>query len=128
MQLGLMHETIDEALQEVVKACGGIKAIGALLWPELPPDQAGNKLRDCLNTDRREKLSPAQVMFVLKTGREQGVHAAMNFIARECGYADPQPIEPESEVARLQREYIEATKLLMRTASRIETLQMRQAG
>lgn len=39
-----------------------------------------------------------------------------------------QPIEPESEVARLQREYIEATKLLMRTASRIETLQMRSGG
>ncbi len=127
MQLGLMHETITEALQEVVKACGGVKKIGAMMWPELPIEQAGNKLRDCLNPDRREKLSPEQVVFLLRIGRESGTHAAMNFLARDAGYSDPMPIEPENEVARMQREFVEATRHLSKLAGRIEQLQGRSA-
>jgi len=42
------------------------------------------------------------------------------FLAREAGYADPQPVEPEDERAKLQREYIEATKAMQRLAGRME--------
>jgi hypothetical protein len=31
---------------------------------------------------------------------------------RAAGYADPQPIEPEDERARLQREYVAAVRTL----------------
>jgi len=127
MQLGLMHESISDALREVVQACGGSKPVGQKMRPELPIEQAAGWVRDCLNPEKRDKFSADQVVLLLRMGREVGAHAGMLYLARECGYADPQPIEPESEVARLQRDYIEATKLLMRTASRIETLQMRQA-
>lgn len=128
MQYALLHESITDALREVVQACGGPKKVGAMLWPELPIDQAAGKLRDCLNPDRREKLSPEQTVLLARMGREVGCHALMVFMARECGYADPSPIEPEDEVARLQREFVEATKALGALAARIESVQTMSAS
>lgn len=126
----MFFDGIEDALREVVRSLGGPKPVGARMWPEMEPDKAGRRLADCLNESRREVLSPAQVLMVLKLGRQANCHAALNFIARECGYADPQPVEPEDEVARLQREYVEATKALMQIASRIDLMapQMRRAA
>lgn len=123
MQLGLMHETINDALREVVAAAGGPKKVGPLLWPELPVDQAAGKLRDCMNPDRRERLNPDQLVYVARLGRQIGCHAIATFLMRECCYADPQPVEPEDEVARLQREFVEATKQLGALAAKIEAVQ-----
>ena len=49
----------------------------------------------------------------------------MAFMARDAGYSDPQPVEPEDEVARLQREYVEATKALLHMANKIDAMQTR---
>ena len=46
----------------------------------------------------------------------------MAFIAMECGYSTPQPVEPEDERAALQRQYIEAAKSMARIADRIEQM------
>lgn len=121
----LFYDDIEDALREVVRQAGGPKVVGAKLWPEIEPDKAWRRLSDCLNDTRREVLSPAQVMLLLRIGRQVGCHAAINFMARECGYADPSPVEPEDEVARLQREFVEATKALGSMAARIEAVQSR---
>jgi hypothetical protein len=121
----MFFDDLEDALREIVRHAGGPKAVGAKLWPEIDPDKAGRRLMDCLNESRREILSPAQVMLLLRIGRQVGCHAAMNYLARECGYADPSPIEPEDEVARLQREFVEATKALGALADRIEHVQGR---
>ena len=47
----------------------------------------------------------------------------MHEFNRESGYADPHPIEPEDKVARLQREFVEATKALGQLAAKIESVQ-----
>ena len=44
----------------------------------------------------------------------------MGWITGECGYTIPEPIEPEDERARLQREYIDAAKAMARLADKIE--------
>jgi hypothetical protein len=119
----MFFDDIEDALREVVRQAGGPKVVGARLWPEIEPDKAGRRMSDCLNETRREVLSPAQVMLVLKIGRQVGCHAAINYMSRDCGYADPMPVEPEDEIARLQREFVEATKLLSCMASRIEAVQ-----
>lgn len=116
----MFFDDLEDALREVVRHAGGPKCVGAKLWPEVDPDKAARRLMDCLNDTRREILSPAQAMLLLRIGRQVGCHAAMNYLARECGYADPSPIEPEDEVARLQREFVEATKALGALADRIE--------
>lgn len=113
----LFHESISDALREVVQVLGGPKAVGVLLKPELPADQAGQYVRDRLNPDRRERFSPDQLVLLAERSRQAGCHAIPLYFARHCGYADPQPLEPEDERARLQREYIDAVKRLEGIAS-----------
>lgn len=118
-QPALFHESINEALRELIAALGGVKVVGVRMRPEMPADHAGRWLADCLNSDRREHLSPDRVIWLLIEGRKAGVHCTMAWIAGECGYS-AQPVEPEDERAKLQREYIEATKAMARMAERIE--------
>lgn len=119
----LFFEDIEDALRYVVQCMGGAKVVGAKVRPEMDPDKAGRWLADCLNDLRREHLAPQQVLMVLRMARQAGIHAAMRHINGECGYADPTPIEPEDEIARLQREYVEATKTLGALVTRIESAQ-----
>lgn len=122
MTASLFHESLADALRDCIAACGGLKTVGKLLWPEKEADIAGRLLADCLNESKREKLSPEQVLLLLRLAREKGCHAGMTFIARDLGYADPQPVEPEDERAKLQREFIEASKHMAKLAERIERI------
>lgn len=122
-QQPLFVESPAEALREAVRAAGGIKAVAALLWPEVRPPEAGHRrLLDCLNDERREKLSFEQVLLILRTAREAGCHVAMAYISRECGYAEPQPIEPADEAAALQRQFVAAVAEQRRLLARVERL------
>jgi hypothetical protein len=122
MQMSLVHESITDALREAINACGGNKKVGPVLYPDLPVDQAAGRIRDCLNPDRRELFSPDQVVLIARLARDAGNHAIMNHLAVELGYLKPAPVEPEDEIARLQREFVEATKSLHSMATRIETI------
>ena len=122
MQQSFLHETLAEALRQDIGNAGGMKVVGAVLWPEIPTDQAAGKLRDATNPERREKLSPDQMAHVMKMSRAVGSHAALTFLCRSTGYADPVAVEPEDERARMQREFVEATKSLAQMAARIERL------
>jgi hypothetical protein len=119
-QPALFHESINDALRELVAALGGTKQVGARMRPELSADHAGRWLSDCMNADRREHLTPERVMWLLVEGRKAGIHAAMTYIATDCGYSAPQPVEPEDERAKLQRDYIEAARAMAHLAERIE--------
>lgn len=119
-QEALFYEDINDAFNEVVRTCGGAKVVACKLWPEKAPDAAHRLLLACLNESRIERLSPEHVLLLLKMGREKGCHAGMNFIARDVGYDDPKPVEPEDERARLQREFIEAQKAMQMLAGRME--------
>jgi hypothetical protein len=120
-QQALFHESINEALKAAVAAMGGTKSVGAKMRPEMSPDHAGRWLADCLNGDRREHLSPERVVWLLREARVAGVHDAMTYLAGECGYA-AQPVEPEDERAKLQRDYIEAARAMAKMAARIERM------
>lgn len=119
VQDNLFYESFADALDAIVKAMGGAKSVGCRLWPEKTPQAAHTLLLSCLNEIRPEKLSPEQVLWLLAEGRKVGCHAGMNYLARETGYSDPQPIEPEDERARLQREFIEAQKGMAALADRM---------
>lgn len=123
MQLALMHESMNDSLREAVQALGGTKKVGALMWPELPIDHASTKVRDCLNCERRERFNPEQVLMIMRMARQIGCHAVAAYMMREAGYADPLPVDPEDEIAKMQREFIEATKALGQLAARIEHVQ-----
>jgi hypothetical protein len=119
---GEFFEDINDALKEAVRALGGTKAVGALLWPELAPDTAGNRMRDCLNPDRREKLSPEQFLFILRGAREAGCHSAMGYVAAECGYAQPKPVERDEQLNTVQEQFINSVQDLQKLAGLVERL------
>lgn len=121
-QEALFHERIEEALDEVIKACGGRKRFAAEMWPDKPARDAHNLLDACLNPERRERLSPAQVIYVMQRGRAKGCHAVMRYVARECGYEEPKAIEPEDQRAKLQREFIEAQRRMEVMLADMKTL------
>ena len=113
-------ESLNEALVACVKAAGGSAIVGPKLWPEKPCAGAQRLLLDCLNDDRPAKLSPEQVLLVLRLARLKGFHDGMEFIASDLGYGAPVPLDPRDEAADLMRQYIEAVAEQARTADRME--------
>lgn len=128
MTPALFHESLSDALRELVAALGGSQSVGVMLRPEKPADDAGAWVKDCLNPSRRERFTPEQVLLLLRKGREIGCHAAANHFMREAGYADPVPVEPEDEKALLEREFIAAAKSLQSMAERLQRIGVRVAA
>ena len=117
----LFCESIEEAIDEVVKACSGRKAFACELWPSLPVREAHNRLDACLNPERREKFSPHDLLYILKRGRAAGCHSLMLFMAGETAYR-VEPIEPEDERAKLQRAFADAVRVQAQLVERMERL------
>jgi hypothetical protein len=93
-----------------------------MLKRELTIRDSSNWVTACLNPDRREHFTPEQVQLLIREARKVGCHAAINFMCADAGYSNPQPIDPEDEKAKLQREFIEATKQQTRNIERLEQL------
>lgn len=127
MQPALFYDDIYDALKDVVTAAGGSKAVGTQIWPDKSVAMAHTAVLNCLDRNRPEKFSLTQLVMLLKIGRESGCHAAMNYLCSECGYTAPEPIEPEDELARLQREYIAAVQTLKTLTPKIEAANLRVA-
>ncbi len=116
----LFYDTYEDAVRDCVTALGGLKRVGNLLWPAMPADDAGRKLAACLNADKREKLDLGELRLIRREARKAGVHILMHYEARDAGYTEPTPMNPEDEAAQLQREFIASVKAL-------EVLQARMA-
>lgn len=116
-------DSINDALIDAVKALGGSKQVGPLLWPEKTPDAAQRLLLACLNEDRPEHLTPEHMMYVLRLSRAKGKHEAFAYMAQLLGYAQPVPIEPRDELAELQRQSAATPESLQGIVSRMEALQ-----
>lgn len=119
-QQALFHEDINSALQGLVAALGGAKAVGSRLYPDLPTDSAARRLLDAINTDRAQQLSQTQFLTLLRWGREAGYHGVMEYVADEAGYTKPSPRSPEEERADLQRQVIEMGAKLELIARRLQ--------
>lgn len=119
-QQALFHESLYDALKDCVHAIGESKVVGKAMRPEKTQDEARTWLLNCLNPDRPEKFDPEQILWILRESRKVNCHAAFAYMARECGYADPQPVEPEDERALLQRQFIEQTKALRALCTQLE--------
>lgn len=118
----LFHESIDDALREVVSAAGGFKKVAALLKPDRSPEAASRWLHDCFNESKPERLTPTQIMFLLRLGRQIGAHGAINYINRESGYHDARPLDPVDESAALQRAFMESVQVQKSILARMEKI------
>lgn len=116
-------EDVNDALREAVRQLGGNKKVGAMLRPEVPLTQAENWIRDCLNADRREKLSPEQVLLILVEARKAGYHGAMAFITGHCGYEKPRPISLEEQEADLQSQILAGLEVQNKLLAQLQRVQ-----
>jgi hypothetical protein len=121
-QAKLFITDIYDALGDIVRAAGGPKAVGMALKPEKPADDAAGWVKDCLNRNRREKFDAEHIMWLLKKGREFNCHEPIAFICTQAGYTVPVPVEPETELAKLLREYVEMGQRLTSLQPKIEEL------
>lgn len=121
-------DSLNDELIAMVKALGGSKVIGPMLWPEKMADAAQRLLLDCLNPERPAHLTPEQMLFLLKKARQAGQHGAIEWLMGDLGYAKPIPIDPRDESAELQRQFIAATEQMSQMMARMQALQEAQVG
>lgn len=118
-QIPLFYDTYEDAIRDCVTALGGFKKVGSMLWPAMPADDAGRKLSACLNTDKREKLDLGELRLIRCEARKAGVHILAHYEARDAGYSEPVPLNPEDEAAQLRREFIASVKALESIQARL---------
>lgn len=120
----------NQALVDCIKAAGGSAIVGKKMFPEKKPEAAQRALLDCMSEDRPAKLSPEQVLFVLRLAREKGYHGGVAYLLEDLGYAPTTPIEPKDIDADLQRQFIECMGKADRLVERMERLrpQLRHAA
>lgn len=116
----LHYEDFNDALHDLVQALGGFKKVGPRLWPELLADEAAHRLRHCLNADRREKLSPHQVLLLLRWGREAEFHGAKHFLDDDAGYTRSSPLDPKEEKSKAVAAVQAAAEALTRATVQLE--------
>lgn len=97
----LVYEDELDAARDVVKHLGGAKKVGPLIWPDKTVDGAARYLSDCLNSGRSERLTPSQLLLLMRLGCEGGHHGLAGYFMNEAGYAAPVPVDPRSEAAVL---------------------------
>jgi hypothetical protein len=118
--MSLFLEDIYDALRSSIQFMGGPKAVGARLWPHKPMDQAHREMLDCLYRDNRRNFDPEEIMALLKMAREAGFHQAKHWIDHELGYSPSDPVEPETELTKLLREYLSHEKQQEQRRTKIE--------
>ena len=105
-------ESLNQALVECVKAAGGSANVGPKLWPEKSREAAQRQLLDCLSDERHAKLSPDQVLLVLRLARDKGFHGGIGYVLEKLGYAPTSPIKPRDASDDLMRQVREQQRLL----------------
>lgn len=118
----LFYDDDVDALKATVHALGGNKGVGRQLWPDKAPDVAGRLMADCCNPGRSERLSPSQLLFVMRLGREKGCHILAEHFMSEAGYAKPVPIDPKDEAGQLLQRMDDVMQLAGAITTRLERL------
>jgi hypothetical protein len=120
-QINLIIDSLNDAIRDTARAIG-FKRIAKEIWPVKNEEAAARHLNDCLNPDRPQELSNAEMMLIARRGREIGCHILISYLNADAGYAPPIPVDPEDQKAELMRQYIEATKDSRRIAEKMERL------
>ncbi len=121
------YESPEDALKAAVQALGGTKQVGALLWPDKTPDNAGRLMSDCLNPGRAEKLELSQVMRIFALAKEHGCHSPFTWFAGEVGY-EARAITKAEEVDRLTQVVEQSSKTLAAAVAALERMQRVRAA
>lgn len=118
-------DTVEDALKAAVMAMGGFKVVGKAMRPTF--DHSAEWLRKCLSDDRRERLDPSQVLWILREAKAQGFHSAFDYVAADAGYRSS-PIDAQEQIQTLQESIDEGLKTLNARMAQVARLQQRGAA
>ena len=99
MEISLDYEDELDAAREAVRHAGGAKKVGPQMFPDKSVESAARYLMDALNPARAERLTPSQVLMLMRLAREAGFHGFAAWWMRQAGYQAPVPMAPSSEAA-----------------------------
>ncbi|MGE0329707.1 MAG: hypothetical protein AB7P37_03330 [Ramlibacter sp.] len=117
-------DSIDDALKAAVMALGGFKKVGVRLRPDY--DNSDEWLRKCLSGDRRERLTPVQVIWILREARAVGFHSAMDYVASTAGYKAT-PVDAQAQAQELATIIVAGVEQLNRQVALLGRLQGKAA-
>lgn len=120
-QQALFYDSIYDAIGADIAAAGGFKAVASKLWPSKDVTAAANVLRNAVNPDQAQKLDPDEVLAIKRLAKEVGSFAAVSYEGAQLGYAVTW-IDPENELARIERENNELLKALTKRMERADAL------
>jgi hypothetical protein len=118
-------DTVEDALKSAVMAMGGFKEVGRRMRPDFT--HSGEWLRKCLSDDRRERLEPGQVLWILREAKLQGFHSAMDYISGDAGYKAT-PLDLPAQMAAMQETIQSQFAALNATMASFNKLQQRAAN
>lgn len=118
-------DSVEDALKAAVMAMGGFKLVGRLIRPDY--DHAADWLRKCLTVGERERLTPAQVLWILREARRAGFHAAFDYFAGDAGYKAT-PVDAEQQIKSLQENIAAGLAQLNAQMAKVAQLQQRAGG
>lgn len=119
----LIHEDWRDSLRHLVKALGGVEAVGADLFPAKTRKAAGTWLADCLNPERPAKLDLEEVLMLLRMGHQSGIHIGIDFLCDEIGYSRPAPVDPQDQEAEIAKQMQNAIGAAAKLVSKWERIQ-----
>lgn len=101
------YSSLEDALKAVVVKLGGAKLVAGRLWPECTSDiealtKGQQKLLHCLDAGRQEKFSLAEIVQILRMGREIGAWDAIEHLSDMLGFRFEPITREELLVARVQ--------------------------
>lgn len=117
-QSPLWYDTDADAINAAITASGKtFKQVASALWPSMKMDSAYARLKNCLNPDKDEKLSFAEVIFICReTGNVDPIFHACD----ELSLHRPTPKAPADEKAELLNTIQRQQALLLQTMQRLE--------
>lgn len=118
---GNAYDTLEDALKAVVAKLGGAKLVAGRLWPESVTDvddlaKAQQKLLNCLNHERQEKLSLSELSSILRMAREIDAWDAIEHFSSVLGFR----FEPITREDLLRQQVIELRALLRQATQVIQ--------
>jgi hypothetical protein len=125
-QKAFFHETVDDAIREDIRVCGGFKAIGHTLQPKKSPDDAATWLRNATNPNQNEGIDQHELMVILKRAAENRSSAFLDFLGQQFGFR-VEWIDPEDEAAQIRREVRDQLKAVNQRMERLERAEQRAA-
>lgn len=117
----LFYEDEYDALQSMIGASGkSIKECANLLWPDMKPESAYAKLKDCLNQKGSERLRFSQVVLLM---RFCGQYDPLYHACDETLHARPDRKTPSDEKVRLAETIQHAANTMEKALAQLERLQ-----